>query len=117
LTDALRRQGLATALETSGVYPVTGSWDWVTISPKPQGRLPFDPSTLRNFTELKWVVGGAADIKALERFIAQHDIYPGRVLVQPISASPKATALCLDAVMQHVDWRVSIQLHKVLGIA
>ena len=34
LTEALKGAGLATHLETSGTHPVSGHWDWVTLSPK-----------------------------------------------------------------------------------
>ena len=34
LTDALKAAGLRTHLETSGAYPITGTWDWICFSPK-----------------------------------------------------------------------------------
>src|SRR5690348_14666821 len=34
LTASLNDAGLRTHLETSGVYPVTGVWDWICWSPK-----------------------------------------------------------------------------------
>src|SRR5690554_960746 len=34
LTQALKAEGLKTHIETAGVYPLTGTWDWVTLSPK-----------------------------------------------------------------------------------
>ena len=34
LTDALRAAGLTAHIETSGAHPLTGTWDWVTLSPK-----------------------------------------------------------------------------------
>ena len=33
-TKALKDAGFLTHIETSGAYPITGSWDWVTFSPK-----------------------------------------------------------------------------------
>src|SRR5215207_2618612 len=34
LTDALHKAGFDTNIETSGAYPLTGSWDWICLSPK-----------------------------------------------------------------------------------
>jgi organic radical activating enzyme len=34
LTDALHAIGQATHLETSGAFPIRGSFDWITLSPK-----------------------------------------------------------------------------------
>src|SRR5205085_12276418 len=34
LTNELKRAGLNTHIETSGAYPLSGSWDWICVSPK-----------------------------------------------------------------------------------
>ena len=34
LTEALHEAGLQTHIETSGAHALTGTWDWVTLSPK-----------------------------------------------------------------------------------
>ena len=34
LTGQLKKEGLRTHLETSGSSPLTGRWDWITLSPK-----------------------------------------------------------------------------------
>src|SRR5690606_15883008 len=34
LTRQLQETGFQTNIETSGVYPVTGRWDWICFSPK-----------------------------------------------------------------------------------
>lgn len=118
LTDALRERGLWTALETSGVFPITGVWSWVTVSPKPDGRLPLLARSLDHANEVKWVVGREQDLRRLEAFLVEHHLrMRGRVAVQPMSGSVRATQLCLDALMQHPQWRLSIQVHKLLGIA
>jgi len=34
LCNQLRVNGIKTFLETSGAYPLTGTWDWITLSPE-----------------------------------------------------------------------------------
>src|SRR5690606_17548 len=34
LTQLLKNKGLATHIETSGAYPLSGIWDWICLSPK-----------------------------------------------------------------------------------
>ena len=34
LTAALHEAGLKTNIETSGAHPLSGSWDWICLSPK-----------------------------------------------------------------------------------
>lgn len=120
LSHRLRAHRLHTALETSGVYPITGHWTWVTLSPKPHGLLRLLPDNLDKVHEVKWIVGRERDVLALEAWLLEYHIDPRgvRVSVQPVSAQPKATALCLEAVMAHPWWHVSTQLHKTAwGIA
>jgi len=119
LTAALRVRGIRRALETSGVYPITGLWDWVTISPKPRGLLPLDRQNLRQADEVKWIVGRAEDVQEIEHFVREMGLPGGgpRISLQPVSCSEKATALCLGALMRHPDWYLSLQTHKMIGIA
>lgn len=118
LTAALRAIHCRTALETSGVYPITGSWDWITVSPKPRGMLPLNPEVLRYAHEVKWIVGKADDVDALETFLRTHALARGvAISVQPMSTSARATELCLSAVMAHPTWFLSLQTHKLIGRA
>lgn len=126
LTFHLMDHGIRRALETSGVYPIRGLWNWVTISPKPRGLMAFDPSTLEFVDEIKWLVGKPSDVEDLERWLWMHEPYlfrrrqaAGRVSisVQPISTSARATDLCVDALMKNPDWRLSLQTHKMMRIA
>ncbi|GIR50734.1 MAG: hypothetical protein CM15mP59_4760 [Flavobacteriaceae bacterium] len=41
LTAGLRNENLATHIETSGAYPLSGDWDWICLSPKKR-MLPLD---------------------------------------------------------------------------
>ena len=34
LTALLKEKGLSIHIETSGAYPLTGTWDWICLSPK-----------------------------------------------------------------------------------
>lgn len=124
LTYDLLDRGIKRALETSGVYPITGVWSWVTVSPKPLGLLPLNPDSLHYADEIKWLIGRADDVEALEEWLDRHrgDLKTPtkkavRISLQPISCSPKATDLAIAALMKHADWRLSLQTHKMMGVA
>jgi organic radical activating enzyme len=34
LTQTLKENGRKVHIETSGAYPLTGTWDWICLSPK-----------------------------------------------------------------------------------
>ena len=105
-------------VETSG----TGSFDWiphsawVTLSPK-FGTLPLTPGIVRRANEIKMVVGEQGDVERLDALLATN---PGHapVCLQPRSQDAAATALCLGTVMARADrgWRLTVQLHKYLGV-
>ena len=66
LTGSLRQAGIRTHVETSGVYPLSGSWDWICLSPK-KFRAP-DPSVPPRADELKIIVYNSSDFDWAERF-------------------------------------------------
>lgn len=105
-------------LETNGTMPLDPAtfFSWITVSPKPGGAL--DPSTLGRADELKWLVGGERDVEALLEFLNNRQkpwLEIIRVSLQPLSQSKKATKICFDACLEH-GWRLSIQVHKQIGV-
>jgi 7-carboxy-7-deazaguanine synthase len=66
--------------------------------------------------EIKMVIGKPADLDTLDALLAQATPKPGcQVCLQPASQSEKATRLCVETAMRR-GWRVSLQLHKYLGV-
>lgn len=63
LTDALHALGRRVHLETSGIAPLRGAIDWVTLSPKPFGQRPL-PDVVRQASEVKIIVHHPEDIAA-----------------------------------------------------
>ncbi|MHA0042599.1 7-carboxy-7-deazaguanine synthase QueE [Deinococcus sp. PEB2-63] len=63
LTDALHALGRRVHLETSGIAPLRGAMDWVTLSPKPFGQLPL-PEVVALADEVKIIVHDPGDIQA-----------------------------------------------------
>jgi|GEM_PF-17088 len=94
------------------------SCDFVCCSPKidnPGGR-PILSEVVRSADEIKMVIGKARDVERFEAFIREHGVTDmNRVSLQPMSASSKATELCVAAALR-LGCRVSIQTHKVIGV-
>ncbi len=113
LSRALRAVGLRVHLETSGAHPFSGAWDWVTLSPK-KFRPPH-PSVYPHVHELKVVVVNQSDLAWAETHAAR--VPPTAVkYLQPEWSTAKSRQLILEYVLQHPEWRVSLQTHKVLGV-
>jgi 7-carboxy-7-deazaguanine synthase (Cx14CxxC type) len=107
--DALHRRGFTVSVESNGTRPAPPGIDWTCVSPKAGTSLVLDSGD-----ELKLVY-------------PQHDADPERYehldfrhfLLQPMDGphvernTAQAVRYCLD----HPRWRLSLQTHKLLGIA
>lgn len=113
LSQRLKTAGLQVHLETSGSHPFSGTFDWVTFSPKPF-KAPH-PSIYAQANELKVVIASEADFEWAE---AQADRVADSVikLLQPEWQAPHSQELVFNYVLQHPSWRVSLQTHKFLGV-
>ncbi|MFM7235592.1 MAG: 7-carboxy-7-deazaguanine synthase QueE [Cyanobium sp.] len=112
-------------LETSGVHPLSGRFDWITLSPKRHA--PPRPELLARCQELKVVVSEAADLVFAETIAFASarggfhnpkdcDDQGPRLLLQPCWDNPQGLALAIDHVRSHPAWRLSLQSHKWLGL-
>ncbi|MGF1500068.1 MAG: 7-carboxy-7-deazaguanine synthase QueE [Elainellaceae cyanobacterium] len=113
LTRQLKQAGLRSHLETSGSHPFSGSFDWVTFSPKP-----FKPphqSIYQRVSELKVVVSKSEDLEWAEVQAARVPEEAVRML-QPEWTTPGSTELIFQYVLEHPKWRVSLQTHKYMNV-
>jgi organic radical activating enzyme len=114
LTEGLRQAGLRTHIETSGVYPLTGTWDWVCFSPK-KFKLPHD-SVFDKAHELKVIVKNKADFDWAEEY-AEKVKKQCELFLQPEwSVENKVLPMLIDYVKRYPKWKVSLQVHKYMNI-
>lgn len=114
LTEALQRHGVQVWIETSGSRPLSGTADWICLSPKTR-REPL-PEMLARADELKVVVSGPEDLLRAEKYGRQ---VAGTCLLylQPEwDRRREVTPLIVGFVQKHPRWRVSLQTHKFLDI-
>ena len=114
LTELLKQKGLDTHIETSGAYPLTGSWDWICLSPKKR-KLPTE-EIYKVADELKVIVFNKDDFRFAEEQAAK--VNPDcKLYLQPEwSKRDKMIPLIVDYVMENPKWVVSLQTHKYLNI-
>ncbi len=114
LTQQLQSRGIKTFIETSGAYPLSGSWDWICLSPK-KFKAPL-PAINRVAGELKVIVFNKSDFKFAERnaeFVSEGC----KLYLQPEwSKSKEITPLIIEYVMANPKWEISLQTHKFLNI-
>lgn len=114
LTEKLRTAGARTHIETSGAHPLSGTFDWICLSPKKIKRPVGD--VLQKANELKMVIYNNNDFLFAEEMAAQ--VSPDCLLyLQPEwSKRDKVIPKIVDYVMAHPQWKASLQMHKYLDI-
>jgi organic radical activating enzyme len=116
LCSVLHTVGLPLHLETSGVDPLSGHFDWVTLSPK--RHKPPLPQLLATCHELKVVVHEGEDLAFAEAMAAAAAAAGNcpALLIQPGWESKQGPGLGVNYVKTHPTWRLSLQSHKQLGV-
>ncbi|HYZ61640.1 MAG TPA: 7-carboxy-7-deazaguanine synthase [Acetobacteraceae bacterium] len=109
LVDAIHARGFAIAVETNGTLEPPAGLDWTTVSPKAGA-----PLRLRSGSELKLVFPQPGlDPASLEALAFEHHWLQPMDGPQRVANTEAAVAYCLA----HPRWRLSLQTHKLIGIA
>ena len=109
------KTGKRIAIETNGTRPLPKNLDWVTLSPKSNfegGDV--EPCVLTHCDELKVVYLGQ-DLSQYDGIKAQHRFLQPCFVEDEKQRSANLQA-CVEAVKNHPKWRLSLQIHRVLGI-
>ncbi|MDT0556107.1 7-carboxy-7-deazaguanine synthase QueE [Patiriisocius hiemis] len=114
LTGLLKDAGMQIHIETSGAYTLTGSWDWICLSPK-KIKLP-TPEIYPVANELKVIVYNKSDFAFAEEQAAKVTKDCILYLQPEWSNREKMMPLIVDYVMKNPKWKVSLQTHKYLNI-
>lgn len=114
LTYLLQQNDIKTHIETSGSHPITGSWDWITFSPK-KFKAPL-PESAAIADELKVVIFHKSDFEFAEKH--RNSVSEKCLLyLQPEwDKRDQQMGSIVDYIKQHPEWRMSLQTHKYLNI-
>jgi organic radical activating enzyme len=114
LTDALKSNGLETNIETSGAHPLSGTWDWICLSPK-KFKAPL-PDIHRKANELKVVIFNRSDFEWAEKHAAMVSPVCKLYLQPEWSKDAQITPLIIEYIKQHPQWELSVQIHKYINV-
>lgn len=117
--NLLHENGFSTQIETSGTFEILApAQTWVTVSPKINMRGGFEVLTtaMQRANEIKHPVAMQKHVEELEELFVKTGVNPKLVYLQPISQKESATKLAIKTCIAK-NWRLSIQVHKYLGIS
>lgn len=106
LVEQLHRAGFEVAMESNGTQLPPGNIDWLTVSPKTR-------PAVRHCNELKVLFDETGTV---DDWGLQADYY----YLQPCDTGDAArnrtiTHRCVEYIMRHPRWRLSLQTHKLTG--
>jgi 7-carboxy-7-deazaguanine synthase len=112
LVTALHRNGFTVAIESNGTLPVQPDIDWVCISPKAGSQV---VQTSGSELKLVWPQPGT-NLSEIENWDFAN------FLIQPLDSGNAAqnaanAAAATQLVLERPKWRISLQNHKILGLA
>jgi organic radical activating enzyme len=117
LAEAVRGAGFRVHMESNGTRAPAGSVDWLTVSPKPQHH----PAGLELAadvvpSELKVVVDDTVDEATLDRYAARWACE--HYFLQPWMDARYEHNLARTIALIHArpQWRLSVQVHKIVGV-
>ncbi len=114
LTELIRKQGIRTHVETSGAHPLSGTWDWICLSPK-KFKAPLN-EMIASAHELKTVIYNKTDFAWAEQYAAKVSKDCLLYLQPEWSKSAEMNPLIIDYVKANPQWILSLQTHKFLDI-
>ena len=114
LTYLFKEKGMQVHIETSGAYELSGTWDWICLSPK-KIKLPKE-KIYEVADELKMIIASKSDFKFAEEQALKVNENCILYLQPEWSKREKLIPLMVDYVMANPKWKVSLQTHKYLNI-
>ena len=126
-TTCEKQDSIKIHIETSGVNPISGMYDWITLSPKRHS--PPQNYFLEKCNEIKIIINDKKDIefaqyikekikknfqisKLKKNYNKSNKIY----YLQPAWNNKNGLSLAIDFVKNNPEWNLSLQTHKYLKI-
>jgi 7-carboxy-7-deazaguanine synthase len=114
LTKELQSSRLKTHIETSGAHPLSGTWNWICLSPK-KFKAPL-PEIIPLANELKIIIYNKSDFEWAEKYASL--VLPGcKLYLQPEwDKASEITPLIIDYIKANPKWELSLQIHKYIHV-
>lgn len=114
LCNELKKNSIKTFIETSGAYPLSGSWDWICLSPKKN--MPPLENICGLADELKVIIEDSEDFEWAEKYGEMVNDSCILYLQPEWSRYEKIIPEIVEYVKRHSYWKVSLQSHKFMHI-
>ena len=116
LVNALHDADKMVAVETNGTHRLPGNVDWITLSPKDAFLGPQAAPVLKHANEIKVIFDGIHPPDDYSGIAISHARFLQPCDTGDADKNRSITQQTIDYTLQHPQWRLSLQTHKLLGI-
>lgn len=114
ITSELKKRGLEIFLETSGAHELSGTFDWICLSPK-RNQPPVE-SIFPLADELKMIIETDDDFEWAEQNAAKTAGHCRLYLQPEWSKFSEIVPEIVEYAKEHPRWNISVQTHKYMHI-
>ena len=116
LVEALHREGYFVAMETNGTHDVPKTIDWVTVSPKSSFVEHAPAIVVAKIDEVKVIFDGEHDPQPFSQLGQEPYLCLQPCDTGDAQRNQDITRQCVEYILQHSEWHLSLQTHKWLDI-
>jgi 7-carboxy-7-deazaguanine synthase len=114
LTNSFKNKNFQTNIETSGSHPLSGTWDWICLSPKKFKEPLIEVCQAAH--ELKIIIFNKSDFEWAEKYAALVGPHCKLFLQPEWSKVDSNIDSIVSYIQQNPKWQLSMQLHKYIGV-
>jgi len=114
LCNGLKTKNISTFIETSGAYALSGTWDWICLSPKMN--MPPEEAICKVADELKVIIQNKSDFLWAEKYRDMVSMGCKLFLQPEWSSFETIIPEIVEYIKKSPRWRISLQVHKYMHI-
>lgn len=114
LSHFIHQLGKRTHLETAAAHPLSGNWDWICASPKRYKKV--KPEVIAQANELKVVISRQNDFRFAEKHAEMCNENCLLYLQPEWDENEEIMPMLVNYVKENPKWRLTLQIHKYLGV-
>ena len=111
--------GYHQSIETNGTRPVPEGIDYITCSPKPEAMKVLRRNFPQGVGELRFPIGAHTELPPAIAELPKAEGYllsPIFVGEEQMERDQEAIDRCVAYILEHPEWRLSLQVHKLIHI-
>ena len=114
ILQLFKNKGYSQAIESNGHYPLPSLLDYTVVSPK--GKIEYAKDVNRTVSEIRLPVIKGDAIPSVECLPKAEHYFLSPVFTEEAVSTQDNINYCVEQIKCNPQWRLSLQIHKLIGI-